>query len=776
MEYYRQPPSDTLHALDSTLDGLTPAQAAARLARDGRNVLTEPPKPSLVKRFFQQLADPMILVLLAAALISAITSAYAHESFADVIIILIVVIINAVLGVYQERKAEQAIAALKELSAAHSRVLRGGKLVTVPSEELVAGDVLVLEAGDAVPADARVLESASLRAEEAALTGESVPVTKSPDALTAAGDIGLGDRSNMLYLGSSIVYGRGRAVVTETGMQTQMGHIADALTQTKENKTPLQLRLTQLSRILTWLVLGICAVVFAVGVLRTGTINGRVVLDTFLIAVSLAVAAIPEGLAAVVTIVLSIGVTNMSRRGAVIRQVWFLEGFTMSIQNEYLSGLMERVVRRNPAEPEFHQAVQEVLTSLVPVVEAKPEYIKEGVMDCLVEPERIIKFRVPWEDDQGNIHVNRGFRVQFNSAIGPYKGGLRFHPSVYEGIIKFLGFEQIFKNSLTGLPIGGGKGGSDFDPKGKSDAEVMRFCQSFMTELFKYIGPDTDVPAGDIGVGAREIGYLFGQYKRLRNEFTGVLTGKGLSYGGSLARTEATGYGLCYFADNMLKDAGRSFEGAKVAISGSGNVAIYACEKATALGAKVVTMSDSNGFVHDPNGIDLALVKQLKEVERKRIREYVTVRPEAEYHEGCSGVWQVPCDIALPCATQNELDLSAAKALIQNGCFAVAEGANMPCTPDAVEALQAAGLLFAPAKAANAGGVATSALEMSQNSMRMSWSFEEVDSHLKDIMTNLYHNAAGAAAQYGKPGDLVAGANIAGFLKVADAMLAYGLV
>ena len=440
-------------------------------------------------------------------------------------------------------------------------------------------------------------------------------------------------------------------------------------------------------------------------------------------------------------------------RGAVIRQVWFLEGFTMSIQNEYLSGLMERVVRRNPAEPEFHQAVQEVLTSLVPVVEAKPEYIKEGVMDCLVEPERIIKFRVPWEDDQGNIHVNRGFRVQFNSAIGPYKGGLRFHPSVYEGIIKFLGFEQIFKNSLTGLPIGGGKGGSDFDPKGKSDAEVMRFCQSFMNELFKYIGPDTDVPAGDIGVGAREIGYLFGQYKRLRNEFTGVLTGKGLSYGGSLARTEATGYGLCYFADNMLKDAGRSFEG-----------------------AKVVTMSDSNGFVHDPNGIDLALVKQLKEVERKRIREYVTVRPEAEYHEGCPGVWQVPCDIALPCATQNELDLSAAKALIQNGCFAVAEGANMPCTPDAVEALQAAGLLFAPAKAANAGGVATSALEMSQNSMRMSWSFEEVDSHLKDIMTNLYHNAAGAAAQYGKPGDLVAGANIAGFLKVADAMLAYGLV
>ena len=446
------------------------------------------------------------------------------------------------------------------------------------------------------------------------------------------------------------------------------------------------------------------------------------------------------------------------------------------LTNEYLKRVYEGLEKRNANEPEFLQAVREVLESIQPVVEKHPEYEKAALIERLVEPERIITFRVPWVDDQGKVQVNRGYRVQFNSAIGPYKGGLRFHPSVNQGILKFLGFEQTFKNSLTTLPMGGGKGGSDFDPHGKSDMEVMRFCQSFMTELFKYIGPDTDVPAGDIGVGAREIGYLFGQYKRLRNEFTGVLTGKGLSYGGSLARTEATGYGLCYFADNMLKDAGRSFEGAKVAISGSGNVAIYACEKATALGAKVVTMSDSNGFVHDPNGIDLALVKQLKEVERKRIREYVTVRPEAEYHEGCSGVWQVPCDIALPCATQNELDLSAAKALIQNGCFAVAEGANMPCTPDAVEALQAAGLLFAPAKAANAGGVATSALEMSQNSMRMSWSFEEVDSHLKDIMTNLYHNAAGAAAQYGKPGDLVAGANIAGFLKVADAMLAYGLV
>lgn len=444
--------------------------------------------------------------------------------------------------------------------------------------------------------------------------------------------------------------------------------------------------------------------------------------------------------------------------------------------NSYLQGVYEDVCKKNAHEPEFLQAVGEVLESLQPVVEQNQRLAKSGVIDRIVEPERSLLFRISWVDDHGQVQVNRGYRVQFSTAIGPSKGGLRFHPSVNLSIIKFLGFEQVFKNSLTGLPMGGGKGGSDFDPHGKSDAEVMRFCQSFMTELFRHIGPDTDVPAGDIGVGAREIGYLFGQYKRLRNEFTGVLTGKGLSYGGSLARTEATGYGLCYFADNMLKDAGRSFEGAKVAISGSGNVAIYACEKATALGAKVVTMSDSNGFVHDPNGIDLALVKQLKEVERKRIREYVTVRPEAEYHEGCSGVWQVPCDIALPCATQNELDLSAAKALIQNGCFAVAEGANMPCTPDAVEALQAAGLLFAPAKAANAGGVATSALEMSQNSMRMSWSFEEVDSHLKDIMTNLYHNAAGAAAQYGKPGDLVAGANIAGFLKVADAMLAYGLV
>ncbi len=448
----------------------------------------------------------------------------------------------------------------------------------------------------------------------------------------------------------------------------------------------------------------------------------------------------------------------------------------MSIPNKYLDELMERVIARDPGQSEFHQAVREVLTSLSPVVDAHPEYITEGVMDCLVEPERVIKFRVPWEDDQGNVHVNRGFRVQFNSAIGPYKGGLRFHPSVTESVIKFLGFEQIFKNSLTGLPIGGGKGGSDFDPKGKSDGEIMRFCQSFMSELSKYIGPDTDVPAGDIGVGAREIGYLFGQYKRLRNEFTGTLTGKGLSYGGSLARTEATGYGLCYFTNCMLKDAGKSFEGATVVISGSGNVATYACQKATEFGAKVVALSDSNGYIYDKNGIDLDLIKEIKQVRRDRIRTYVDVHPEAEYHEGCAGIWTIPCDIALPCATQNELNGEAAKALIANGCYAVAEGANMPCTPDAVDALKEAKVLFGPAKAANAGGVAVSALEMSQNSMRFFWSFEEVDEHLKRIMTDLYNNAAKAAADYGMPGDLVAGANIAGFLKVANSMLAYGLV
>ena len=448
----------------------------------------------------------------------------------------------------------------------------------------------------------------------------------------------------------------------------------------------------------------------------------------------------------------------------------------MSIPNKYLNDLMERVIARDPAEPEFHQAVREVLTSLSPVCDKHPEYITEGVMDSLVEPERIITFRVPWEDDEGKVHINRGYRVQFNSAIGPYKGGLRFHPSVNQGIIKFLGFEQTFKNSLTGLPIGGGKGGSDFDPKGKSDNEVMRFCQSFMAELSKYIGPDTDVPAGDIGVGAREIGFLFGQYKRLRNEFTGTLTGKGLSYGGSLARTEATGFGLCYFTNCMLKDAGKSFEGQTVVISGSGNVATYACQKATEFGAKVVAMSDSNGYIYDKNGIDLDCIKQIKQVERKRIKTYVDTHPEAEYHEGCAGIWTIPCDIALPCATQNELNGEAAKALVANGCFLVAEGANMPSTPDAVDILKEAGVLFGPAKAANAGGVAVSALEMSQNSMRFFWSFEEVDEHLKQIMTDLYHNAASAAAEYGMPGDLVAGANIAGFLKVANSMLAYGLV
>ena len=448
----------------------------------------------------------------------------------------------------------------------------------------------------------------------------------------------------------------------------------------------------------------------------------------------------------------------------------------MSIQNEYLNGLMERVIRRDPGEKEFHQAVREVLTSLAPVANARPELIKEGVMDCLVEPERTIKFRVPWEDDKGNVHVNRGYRIQFNSAIGPYKGGLRFHPSVNESIIKFLGFEQTFKNSLTGLPIGGGKGGSDFDPKGKSEAEVMRFCQSFMNELFKYIGPDTDVPAGDIGVGAREIGYLFGQYKRLRNEFTGVLTGKGLTYGGSLARKEATGYGLCYLADCLLKDNGKGFEGSTVVVSGSGNVAIYACDKAVQLGGKVVAMSDSNGYVYDKDGIDLDLMKQIKEVERGRIREYAERRPGVEYREGCVNIWNIPCDIALPCATQNELPLEGAKALIKNGCFAVVEGANMPSTPEAMDAIQEAGVLFAPSKAANAGGVAVSALEMSQNSMRFSWTFQEVDDRLKTIMTDLYHNAARAAEQFGMAGNLVAGANIAGFLKVAGSMLAYGLV
>ena len=445
-------------------------------------------------------------------------------------------------------------------------------------------------------------------------------------------------------------------------------------------------------------------------------------------------------------------------------------------KSQYLNELMDRVIKRNPGEDEFHQAVREVLESLEPVLEQSPEYITSGVMERLVEPERIIKFRVPWMTDDGRVMVNRGFRVQYNSAIGPYKGGIRFHPSVYEGIIKFLGFEQIFKNSLTGLPIGGGKGGSDFDPKGKSEAEVMRFCQSFMTELYKYVGADVDVPAGDIGVGAREIGYFYGQYKRITNLYEGVLTGKGLTYGGSLGRKQATGYGLCYFTDAMLGAKGDSFEGKTVVISGSGNVAIYACEKATQLGAKVIALSDSNGYIVDNNGLDLKAVKQIKEVERKRIKEYLTYHPEATYTEGCSGIWTVKCDIALPCATQNEINEQSAKALVANGVMAVAEGANMPSTPEAVSVFQSAGILFGPAKAANAGGVATSALEMTQNSERLSWTFDEVDEKLHGIMVNIYNNASSAAEKYGMPGNLVAGANIAGFLKVADAMMAQGVV
>ncbi len=445
-------------------------------------------------------------------------------------------------------------------------------------------------------------------------------------------------------------------------------------------------------------------------------------------------------------------------------------------RSEYLKDLMARVIRRNAGEPEFHQAVREVLESLEAVIERHPEYAESGVLERLVEPERIIKFRVPWLNDEGRVVVNRGFRIQFNSAIGPYKGGLRFHPSVYEGIIKFLGFEQVFKNSLTGLPIGGGKGGSDFDPKGKSEGEVMRFCQSFMTELYKYIGKDEDVPAGDIGVGAREIGYLYGQYKRITGLYEGVLTGKGLTYGGSLARKEATGYGLCYFTDAMLRDAGRSFDGARVIVTGSGNVAIYACEKATELGARVIAMSDSDGYIVDEDGIDLPALKEIKEVRRARIREYVATHPKAVYTEGCRGIFTVPCDIALPSATQNEIDAESAEALVRGGVYAVAEGANMPSTPEAIEVFRRAGVLFAPAKASNAGGVATSALEMTQNSERLSWTFEEVDGKLKGIMENIYHTAAQTAKEYGVPGDLITGANIAGFLKVADAMMAQGAV
>ena len=440
-----------------------------------------------------------------------------------------------------------------------------------------------------------------------------------------------------------------------------------------------------------------------------------------------------------------------------------------------LQGIMDQVIKRNPGEPEFHQAVKEVLESLEIVAEKNPEWVKAGVFDRIVEPERQIVFRVSWVDDSGKVHVNRGFRIQFNSAIGPYKGGLRLHPSVNASILKFLGFEQIFKNSLTGLPIGGGKGGCDFDPKGKSDNEIMRFCQSFMTELAKHIGADTDVPAGDIGTGAREIGYMYGQYKRLKNEYTGVLTGKGLTWGGSLVRTEATGYGLCYFMDEALKAKGKSFKGATVVISGSGNVAIYATEKVHQLGGKVVALSDSNGYIYDPDGIKLETVKQIKEVERKRISEYVNIHPKAVYTEGCSGIWSVKCDIALPCATQNEIDGASAELLVKNGCYAVGEGANMPSTPEAVEIYLDNKIIYGPAKAANAGGVATSALEMSQNSMRYSWTFEEVDAKLKDIMVNIYKNASAAAKEYGMEDNLVAGANIAGFLKVAKAMFAHGV-
>lgn len=440
-----------------------------------------------------------------------------------------------------------------------------------------------------------------------------------------------------------------------------------------------------------------------------------------------------------------------------------------------LANVMDQVIKRNPYEPEFHQAVKEVLESLEPVAAKHPEWVSAGIFDRIVEPERQIIFRVSWVDDNGKVQVNRGFRVQFNSAIGPYKGGLRLHPSVYMGIIKFLGFEQILKNSLTGLPIGGAKGGSDFDPKGKSDGEVMRFCQSFMFELARHIGENTDVPAGDIGVGEREIGYMFGMYKKLRNDFTGVLTGKGLTWGGSLARTEATGYGLCYFMEEALQAQGKSFKDTTVVISGSGNVAIYATEKVYQLGGKVVALSDSNGYIYDAEGIKLDTVQQIKEVERKRISEYVKYHPGATYTEGCDGIWSIPCDIALPSATQNEIDEASAKLLVANGCYAIGEGANMPSTPGAIKIFLMHKVLFGPAKAANAGGVATSALEMCQNSMRYSWSFAEVDAKLKDIMIQIYKNASAAAKEYGFEDNLIAGANIAGFEKVATAMYAQGI-
>ncbi|MCR5428681.1 MAG: NADP-specific glutamate dehydrogenase [Lachnospiraceae bacterium] len=445
-------------------------------------------------------------------------------------------------------------------------------------------------------------------------------------------------------------------------------------------------------------------------------------------------------------------------------------------KTQYVKKVYDKVAATNSEQPEYLQAVREVLMTIEPLLEENPKLEEQGILERIVEPERQIMFRVAWVDDAGKVQVNRGYRIQFNSAIGPYKGGLRFHPSVNLSIIKFLGFEQIFKNSLTGLPMGGGKGGSDFDPKGKSDGEIMRFCQAFMTELAKHIGPDTDVPAGDIGVGGREVGFLFGQYKRLRNEFTGVLTGKGLDFGGSFTRTEATGYGLCYLTAEMLKCMkGESFQGKTVVISGAGNVAIYAAQKATQLGGKVVAMCDSNGYIYDPNGVNLDVIKDIKEVKRQRIKEYVTRVAGAEYHEGCSGIWTIKCDIALPCATQNEIDEDSARALVSNGVMAVAEGANMPSTPEAIEVFQKAGILFAPAKAANAGGVACSGLEMSQNSMRYMWTFEEVDAKLNQIMVNIFHNIYDASKKYSDGMDLVAGANIAGFKKVANAMLAQGI-
>ncbi|MEB2266697.1 NADP-specific glutamate dehydrogenase [Priestia megaterium] len=449
---------------------------------------------------------------------------------------------------------------------------------------------------------------------------------------------------------------------------------------------------------------------------------------------------------------------------------------TESVQN-YVNQVFDTVKKRNSSESEFHQAVKEVFDSLIPVLIKNPQYINQAILERIVEPERVISFRVPWVDDMGNVRVNRGFRVQYSSAIGPYKGGLRFHPSVNASIIKFLGFEQIFKNSLTGQPIGGGKGGADFDPKGKSDGEIMRFCQSFMLELSKYIGPDTDVPAGDIGVGSKEIGFLFGQYKKMRSTFeAGVLTGKGLSYGGSLARKEATGYGTVYFVEEMLKDNNLSFKGSTVVVSGSGNVSIYAIEKAMQLGAKVVACSDSNGYIYDEDGLNLETVKRIKEVEKKRISTYVNDHPEAVYVESCNGIWTVPCDIALPCATQNEIDQNSAELLVSNGVKAIGEGANMPSTLEAVEIFLENNILFAPAKAANAGGVSVSALEMAQNSTRLSWTFEEVDSKLHVIMKSIYQNSKKAAQEYNAPGNLVVGANIAGFIKVADAMIEQGVI